>query len=93
MPPRLNVVLTAKTNAASVDPSFVFNYAGADHNGIIRGAYHVARPDESRGEVQAEFFLANGGIWRGDGITLPGAVNLEGTLSTRVREVPYPHIL
>ena len=89
---RLNVVLTAKTNAAFVRPSFGSIYAGAGNYSIIRGAYHVPRLGNSTGVVQAEFFLANGGVWSGDGMTLPGAIIFRGILSTRVCEVPYPHI-
>lgn len=47
--------------------------------GLIRGAYHVARPDQSSGNAQAAYFLAHGGGWTGDGKTLPGAVELVGT--------------
>ena len=60
-------------------------------NHIIRGTYHVARPGESPGAVQAIFFLENYGGWYNDGKTLPGAIDLEGTLSTCVRKVAYPH--
>lgn len=43
---------------------------------MIRGAYHVALPDRSSGADQAEFFVDNGGAWSGDGMTLPGALDL-----------------
>ncbi|KAI0298738.1 glycoside hydrolase family 25 protein, partial [Multifurca ochricompacta] len=56
---------------------FSANYDGAASVGIIRGAYHYAHPDISDGATQANFFLGNGGGWSGDGITLPGAIDLE----------------
>jgi len=59
------------------DPFFGANYAGATKAGLIRGAYHFARPDSSSGAAQATFFAAHGGGWSADGITLPGAVDLE----------------
>ncbi|KAH8995442.1 glycoside hydrolase family 25 protein, partial [Lactarius akahatsu] len=64
-----------------IDPNFSSNYVGAKNAGVIRGAYHFANPDTSSGAVQADFFLAHGGEWSGDGITLPGALDLdlEGT--------------
>jgi GH25 family lysozyme M1 (1,4-beta-N-acetylmuramidase) len=66
--------------AAFIDPDFNHNYIGATDNKIIRGAYHFAHPDTSTGAAQAEYFLAHGGGWSADGITLPGAIDLEGCL-------------
>ncbi len=51
--------------------------AGARAGGILAGAYHYARPASSSGAVQARFFVANGGGWSPDGLTLPGALDLE----------------
>jgi len=45
--------------------------------GLIRGAYHFANPGKSSGTAQAEYFLAHGGGWSGDGKTLPGMIDLE----------------
>ncbi|KAG7086907.1 hypothetical protein E1B28_002825 [Marasmius oreades] len=59
------------------DPSFSSHYSGATKAGIIRGGYHFARPSASSGATQANFFLAHGGGWSPDGITLPGAVDME----------------
>lgn len=44
---------------------------------MIRGGYHFAHPDEGTGSAQATFFLANGGGWSDDGITLPGMLDIE----------------
>jgi GH25 family lysozyme M1 (1,4-beta-N-acetylmuramidase) len=44
-----------------IDPDFSANYKGATKIGIIRGAYHFARPDKSSGAAQATYFLAHGG--------------------------------
>ncbi|KAI0280530.1 glycoside hydrolase family 25 protein [Russula aff. rugulosa BPL654] len=60
---------------------FSRNYIGATNNSIIRGAYHFAHPGNSSGAAQATYFLAHGGGWTSDGITLPGAVDLEGDCS------------
>ncbi|KAG6812880.1 hypothetical protein H0H92_015808 [Tricholoma furcatifolium] len=59
------------------NPYFSSQYTGATDIGIIRGGYHFARPDVSSGATQATYFLANGGGWTADGITLPGALDIE----------------
>lgn len=59
------------------DPTFNSNYPAAYHAGIIRGAYHFARPGSSSGAAQANYFAGNGGGWSADGMTLPGALDLE----------------
>ncbi|TFK89918.1 glycoside hydrolase family 25 protein [Polyporus arcularius HHB13444] len=59
------------------DPNFSANYNGATKAGLIRGGYHFAHPDTSSGATQANYFLAHGGGWSGDGITLPGALDIE----------------
>ncbi|KXN91831.1 Lysozyme M1 [Leucoagaricus sp. SymC.cos] len=59
------------------DPEFSFHYIGATNAGLIRRAYHFARPDVSSGAAQATYFTANGGGWSADGITLPGALDIE----------------
>ena len=43
--------------------SDLFNsqYTGATNAGLIRGAYHFARPDVSSGATQANYFASNGG--------------------------------
>ncbi|EIW55257.1 glycoside hydrolase family 25 protein [Trametes versicolor FP-101664 SS1] len=59
------------------DPDFSAHYDSATTAGLIRGGYHFAHPDESSGATQAKFFLAHGGGWSKDGITLPGALDIE----------------
>ena len=54
---------------------------------IIRGGYHIARSSASSCEAKAQFFLARGGRWSPCMITLPGASNLKGILSTHARGV------
>jgi GH25 family lysozyme M1 (1,4-beta-N-acetylmuramidase) len=63
------------------NPEFSKQYAGASQTGLIRGAYHFARPAASSGAAQAQYFLANGGRWSGDGRTLPGSLDLEAGCS------------
>ncbi|HEX6342899.1 GH25 family lysozyme [Umezawaea sp.] len=60
-----------------VNPGFGGQYAESFDAGLIRGAYHFALPDRSSGADQAEFFVDKGGAWTNDGMTLPGALNLE----------------
>ncbi|GAA4902208.1 GH25 family lysozyme M1 (1,4-beta-N-acetylmuramidase) [Stackebrandtia albiflava] len=59
------------------DPQFNNNYPNSYYAGVIRGAYHFARPGASSGAVQANFFASNGGAWSADNRTLPGALDLE----------------
>jgi GH25 family lysozyme M1 (1,4-beta-N-acetylmuramidase) len=59
------------------NPHFSQQYDGAARAGLIRGAYHFARPDLSGGGTQAKFFVRHGGQWRNDGRTLPGALDME----------------
>jgi len=59
------------------DPNFSANYLHAYQQGIIRGAYHYARPDGAGGAAQADFFATHGGGWSADGLTLPGTLDIE----------------
>jgi GH25 family lysozyme M1 (1,4-beta-N-acetylmuramidase) len=59
------------------NPDFYNQYEGPYDNHLIRGSYHFAIPNNSSGEAQAEYFLAHGGGWSGDGWTLPGALDIE----------------
>ncbi|MGI8313250.1 lysozyme [Saccharopolyspora sp. ASAGF58] len=52
-------------------------YDGSHAVGMIRGSYHFGLPDRSNGADQANFFVDNGGAWRHDGRTLPGALDIE----------------
>jgi GH25 family lysozyme M1 (1,4-beta-N-acetylmuramidase) len=66
--------------AGITDSTFSSKYASAASAGIYRGAYHLAHPDQTFGAAQAKFFVANGGHWTPtDGLTLPGALDLEST--------------
>lgn len=59
------------------DGKFSANYKGSYDNGVIRGAYHFARPASSSGAAQADFFAKNGGAWSADNLTLPGVLDIE----------------
>jgi GH25 family lysozyme M1 (1,4-beta-N-acetylmuramidase) len=59
------------------NPYFTQQYNGSYAAGIIRGAYHFAIPADSGGATQADYFVANGGGWSGDGMTLPGTLDIE----------------
>jgi GH25 family lysozyme M1 (1,4-beta-N-acetylmuramidase) len=56
---------------------FSQQYDGSASAGLIRGAYHFARPDTSSATAQADYFVDHGGGWRADGRTLPGALDIE----------------
>ncbi|WP_279325070.1 GH25 family lysozyme, partial [Arthrobacter glacialis] len=56
---------------------FAQQYNGAAAVGMVRGAYHFARPHISGGKNQAEVFIQSGGGWSADGKTLPGVLDLE----------------
>ncbi|KAI6042039.1 glycoside hydrolase family 25 protein [Pisolithus marmoratus] len=71
------VYIKATEGTSYISPSFNSQYIGATKAGLIRGGYHFARPDKSDGATQARFFLAHGGGWSPDGITLPGALDIE----------------
>ncbi|KAJ7185857.1 glycoside hydrolase family 25 protein [Mycena filopes] len=68
------VYIKATEGTTFEDPTFSSKYSGATMAGLIRGAYHFAHPDTSTGAAQANYFLAHG---NGDGITLPGALDIE----------------
>ncbi|MFE5774874.1 MULTISPECIES: GH25 family lysozyme [Brachybacterium] len=57
--------------------TFSQQYSSATKAGIIRGAYHFARPDSGGPEKQVDAFLNGGGGWSADGRTLPGMLDLE----------------
>lgn len=59
------------------DPTFDANYPAAFRAGVVRGAYHFARPDASGGAAQADYLVRNGGRWSADGLTLPAALDIE----------------
>jgi GH25 family lysozyme M1 (1,4-beta-N-acetylmuramidase) len=59
------------------NPDFYNQYEGPYNHGVIRGAYHFAVPSNSSGQAQADFFIKHGGGWSSDGLTLPGALDIE----------------
>lgn len=71
------VYIKATEGTSYTSPSFSSQYNAATNSGLLRGGYHFAHPSASSGATQANFFLANGGGWSADGITLPGALDLE----------------
>lgn len=71
------VYVKATEGANHRSPTHDEQRAGAIKVGLVQGAYHYARPGQSSGTLQARFFHANGGAWSADGLTLPGALDLE----------------
>lgn len=58
-------------------PSFSSQYTGSYNQGLVRGAYHFATPNDTDGATQANYFVDNGGGWSADGKTLPGMLDIE----------------
>ncbi|WP_415854078.1 GH25 family lysozyme [Sinomonas sp. G460-2] len=58
-------------------PTFWQQIQGSQSVGMVRGAYHFAMPNWSAGDEQARYFVANGGKWTADGITLPPVLDIE----------------
>jgi GH25 family lysozyme M1 (1,4-beta-N-acetylmuramidase) len=69
--------IKATEGTGFIDSRFSANYIAATRAGMVRGAYHFARPDRSAGAVQADFLFRHGGGWSADNRTLPAAVDLE----------------
>jgi GH25 family lysozyme M1 (1,4-beta-N-acetylmuramidase) len=59
------------------NPDFGNQYTTPRSYRVIRGAYHFAIPSNSTGQAQANFFIRHGGGWSRDGLTLPGALDIE----------------
>ena len=57
--------------------AFGQQYDNSRRAGMIRGAYHFAIPNWSSGTDQAHYFVANGGGWSPDGVTLPPVLDIE----------------
>ncbi|KAE8381282.1 glycoside hydrolase superfamily [Aspergillus bertholletiae] len=71
------VMIKATEGTGFTDKVFSSHYQGATNAGMIRGGYHFALPDGASGAEQAKYFLAHGGGWSNDGITLPGMLDIE----------------
>lgn len=69
--------IKATEGTGYTDASFSRNYTRSYNQGIIRGAYHFARPDKSSGAKQAKYFVNHGGGWSADGKTLPPMLDME----------------
>jgi GH25 family lysozyme M1 (1,4-beta-N-acetylmuramidase) len=69
--------IKATGGTSYTDPRFDANYIHSYNQGLIRGAYHFARPNYSSGATQARFFVNNGGGWSADGKTLPPLLDIE----------------
>ena len=71
------VYVKATEGTTFQSPTFPAQFQGAYDIGMIRGAYHFARPDTSGAAEQAAHFVDHGGNWTADGRTLPPALDLE----------------
>ncbi|OZM71550.1 hypothetical protein CFN78_20240 [Amycolatopsis antarctica] len=71
------VYAKATEGTGYLNPHFDQQYGGARASGMVRGAYHFARPDVGPGGPQADYFVDHGGGWSADGNTLPGALDVE----------------
>jgi GH25 family lysozyme M1 (1,4-beta-N-acetylmuramidase) len=59
------------------NPSYSQQSTGASNAGLLRGAFHFARPNLSGGRAQATFLVQSGGTWSPGNQILPAAVDLE----------------
>lgn len=76
--PYIDFSYAKATEATSyTNPVFYNQYVGPYKHGVIRGAYHFAIPNNSTGQAQAKYFVKHGGGWSSDGLTLPGALDIE----------------
>jgi len=71
------VFIKATEGTYYTSPNFSSQYAGATAAHMLRGAYHFANPRDTRGALQADYFIAHGGGWTPDGKTLPGVLDIE----------------
>lgn len=69
--------IKASEGPSKMNDYFDQQYNGSAAAGLIRGAYHFARPTLSSGANQAQVFVQSGGGWSADGKTLPGVLDLE----------------
>ncbi|KIJ63444.1 glycoside hydrolase family 25 protein [Hydnomerulius pinastri MD-312] len=69
--------IKATEGTSYTNPYFSAQYTGATSAKLIRGSYHFGHPDDGAGSSQATYFIKNGGGWSADGITLPGALDIE----------------
>lgn len=67
------VFVRATAGNNKVDPQFQRNWKGAQHNGLLRGAYHYYRPNENSLE-QAQLFIQTVKLEKGD---LPPILDIE----------------
>ncbi len=73
---RAFAIVLATDGTSFTSPDFRSQYRGAKAAGLVRGAYHFARPGRSSAASQANRFLDVVGGTR-DGVTLPPVVDLE----------------
>jgi GH25 family lysozyme M1 (1,4-beta-N-acetylmuramidase) len=59
------------------NPHFNAAHAGAVVAKLVHGSFAIARPKESSGAAQAQYFVAHGGGWSPDGMNLPPALEVE----------------
>lgn len=62
-----------------LNPAFSSQFNDSYAAGLIRGSYHFAipHPDAGTAAAQARYFVANGGVWSSDGMTLPPLLDIE----------------
>jgi lysozyme len=68
-------VAKASEGVNFVDNTFAANWSGMKSQGMVRGAYHFARPDDNTAEAEADFFVQTiksqvGDLEKGDFVAL-----------------------
>jgi len=67
----------ATENTNYQNPYFSQQYTGSYNAGLKHGAYHFAIPNGPSAVAQADYFVAHGGGWSQDGMTLPPMLDIE----------------
>lgn len=70
-------VYAEATEGNRTNPHFLAARARAVAAGLYFGPLQLARPNESSGASQAQYFVAHGGGWNNSGMELPGAFEVE----------------
>jgi len=68
--------ILASDSTANLNTNFYKHFNHARRVGLIVGAVHSASPYSSNAAEQVNYFLSNGGKWKRDGKTLPGALSI-----------------
>ncbi|KAK2763930.1 hypothetical protein FQN54_009549 [Arachnomyces sp. PD_36] len=69
-------VYIKSSEGLTADPSYSTHFAAANSTDLLRGAYHVVRPDINTWGREVQFLIHHGGQGYADGMTLPPMLKL-----------------